>query len=454
MFRPYCFNRQWAGERLLPVLVVVSPVVVDLVNGYLVMTGRVGLLSVGVVFRGTITLVGIYCLFKCRIPSLKFFILALVGSFLVENLVWVSFSGLYSPGYEINRFFKILFPWLVVAILFYAERSRKLEPKFLLYIMTWVGVLTAVSLVFSLLSGFGFETYGDYSYGIKGFFDAQNDTGLTLLLSLVAAITIFLDQPGMMRLIYIGTIILGCFLLGTRAGFIGPLLIILCFIFAGILNRRMLFSRSRGVAFTFFSVALVFMLLAGGLYFIFSNFQKIDYTLTKIEKLTQQTPRSRLEAAGGERIGNRGALFTVFGEGGASFRINVGSILNIKQSSDERTPGRVVENDLYDVFGNYGLLLFSIVYSWLGVLFLGALLRAVTRFCRLNLALLLVMGLYLGHSSVAGHALISAQVGNIIAPCFFLLVRNNKFFGSRITVANEGVSKICFSAPDILNGQV
>ena len=87
-------------------LVVVSPVVVDLVNGYLVMTGRAGLLSVGVVFRGAITLVGIFCLLKSRIPFLKVFILSLVGFFLVENLVWAAYSDLYNPGYEINRFFK------------------------------------------------------------------------------------------------------------------------------------------------------------------------------------------------------------------------------------------------------------------------------------------------------------------------------------------------------------
>ena len=451
MHRPYRMNRRWAVGVLLPSLVLIAPVLVDLVNGYLVMTGKTGLLSVGVLFRGGITLIGLVCLLKCKMPLVKIFVVALVGTFLIENLVWAAFSSHYSPGYDFNRFFKILFPWLVVAILFYADRFKKQEPIFLFSIMTCVGVLTAASLVFSLLSGRGFETYGSYSYGIKGFFDAQNDTGLTLLLSLVAAIVLFLDDPGMMRLIYIGTIILGCFLLGTRAGFLGPFLVIFCFIFAGILNRRVLLSKFKGTVFTLCSISLIVAFLVGSLGFILKNSKNIDYTLSKIQRLTQETPRSYLQSGGGKRLVSRGPLFTAFGEGGYSFRVAVGKILKTKQSLEDRTPGRLVENDLYDIFGYYGLPVFIIIYSWLIVLLLGALFKATTRFCKINLATLLMIGVYIGHSSVAGHAIFSAQVGNIIGPCFFILVTNLNFFRDREFIAKGVDSMISASILDHLN---
>jgi hypothetical protein len=404
------------------VLVVVLPVGIDLFNGYLVMTGREGMLSVGVLFRGGIVLFGVYCLFMLKERTCKAFLFCLIAIFFLNNLVWSIFSINYDLFFELDRFVKICFSWFILVIFLHLDERFGIDKKFVFKLMAVVGFLTALSILLIFAVGLSFKSYGDYSYGIKGFFNAQNDTGLTMLLSLVAAIVVYLNRPRFRYLMVIMIITIGCLMLGTRAGFLGPFVIFGSFGIAAIFNRKIIVPDGMSGAVTAVLLIVMSLLLVGGVMFIFRNFEKIDYLLNKVEQLRDEAPRSRLQAAASERIKSRGLLFDLFGEGALQFRKHVGR-LSGKGNKDTNTRmyGTPVENDVYDVFGNYGFIFFTWIYFWIIYLALFSFVSTVLRFNRHNVAILMIVLLYLGHSSIAGHAIVSPQVGNVIGPLFFLI---------------------------------
>ncbi len=408
---------------MLPVTVIVFPVIIDLINGYFVATGKAGLLSLGVVFRGLIILVGLYFLLMQR-TALRVLLVLFLVMFVCENIFWGLYCDVSDPIYEINRAFKLLFPWFIVAILLYLHRKYRLEQQFIFKLVVVTGFLTAACLVFSLILGIGFHTYGDFSYGVKSFFEAQNDTGLTLLISLVVAVYVFLESPKILNFLSIVVIVSGCLLVGTRAGLIGPVLIFFSFGVAAILNKKIVVPKNKGYVFTVIMLIGIASLLFSGLYFLFTHMEHIDFIIGKLEMLTQETPRYKLEAAGSARIMERELLKNIFGEGGISFAKHVGFIVNKSNTTDFGKSGHIVENDVYDVFGYYGIVLSLYIYFWLTLLFLLCLAKAIFHYSRLHVTLLIFFLIFLGHSSVAGHGLFSAQVGNVMGPLYFLLLLN------------------------------
>lgn len=438
MMMDRAISKPWLYTAFLPFCLVVVPVFVDLLNGYLIGLGRSGPLSVGVVFRGAIILFAFYCLLRLRNLMLKTFVFLVFAIFLLSNLIWALMSDVYRFSYELNQGMKIAFPWLVTGIFLYFDQKRRIDSLHMFSLLAWAGLFIGLALIASWAFGVGNDTYGDWSYGKKGFFVAQNDVGLTSALTLVAAMVTLAKKPNIAHLTIPGVIVVGSLILGTRTGIIGPILIIGAFATAAALNRATLAPPSGGrnsaaIAAIVFSV-LSSALLAG---MLFSNFDKTKFLMQKMEILAEETPRSETETAGAERLRSRGILFNLFGEGGLAFRKSVAEILT--RGELERHAGQPegsgygrqgafrvkrVENDIFDVLGFYGLIQFTVIYGGLMFLYWLALRKSV-RVCDIeHIGLLIMLTVYLGHSSFAGHALFSGLVGTMIVPVMFLLLRD------------------------------
>lgn len=431
-------SRQWLYGVALPVGLIVLPVFVDIIFGVLGTAGRAGFLSIGVIVRGAIALLGILLLVRMRATPLKAYLFVLLGVFLASNVVWGLTSEVYSVGHELNQGFKVAFPWLIAAVLLYLDRREKIDPAFLLTLIAWSGFISAAALIGAAAIGIDSDTYGDWSFGSKGVFNAQNDIGLTLLLTLVAATVLLARSRRLLPLVMTVTIACACILLGTRTGVLGPPLVAIALLLSCFLNRRLLRpadGRSSLGRTTVLVLPIVIAALAAGV--TFSQSQKTGYLMQRIELLGEQTPRSKTEAAGIERLRDRAPIFSLFGDGGLAFKmyvaenvgrgrfmIDTGTLTAMGESQNFGFRVQRVENDVIDVLGFYGVLQFTVIYGTLALIYGLTLRRAVRAWNLENVAYLLMLTLFLGHSTLAGHGLFSPQVTTMIAPVLFLQLRD------------------------------
>ena len=431
-------SRIWLCAVALPLGLVVCQVFVDLAYGTLGGAGRAGPVSIGVLVRGVLALVAILILFKLRAPPLKVFLFTFLAVFLASNLVWALSSDAYSLSHELNQAMKVAFPWLMAGIFLFLHQEAPIDRLYLFKLIAWTGFLSALSMLGAVALGLGRETYGSWSYGSKGLFNAQNDIGLTLVMTLVAAVLLLVRTRSVFYLFVTFSIASAGLLLGTRTGVLGPVVVLLGFFLAAFLNPRLLAApRGRGGLWSTAVLVLPAVLAVAVAAAIFSQSDKTDYLLKRIESLSEETPRSKLEAAGIERLRERGLVLNLVGEGGLAFKKHVAENIGYEREKidhgaltavgkSKKLPFSVhrVENDLIDILGFYGVAQFAIVYGALAFVFLFALRRAVRAWNIENVALLLMLTLFLAHSSLAGHGIFSAQVGTVLAPVLFLLLRD------------------------------
>lgn len=431
-------SRQWLYGVALPVGLIVLPVFVDIIFGVLGTAGRAGFLSIGVIVRGAIALLAILLMVRMRALPLKVYLFVLLGVFLASNVVWALASEVYSLGHELNQGFKVAFPWLVAGALLYLDRRQPIEPSFLLTLMAWAGFLSAVALFSAVALGIGRDTYGDWSYGTKGMFNAQNDIGLTLILTLVASTVLLVRTRRVLYLLMTATIACAGILLGTRTGVLGPPLVVAGLASAALLNRH-LFRPADGRSSPGRTAMLVLPMTVAALVagIIFTQSEKTNYLVQRIGSLGEHTPRSHLEAAGIERLREREPVFSVLGDGGLAFKmyvaenagrgrhmIDTGALTAMGESRKFGFRVQRVENDVIDVLGFYGVLPFAMIYGALALIYGLAVRRAIRAWTLENAGWVLILSLFLGHSTLAGHGLFSPQVTTIIAPVLFLQLRD------------------------------
>lgn len=436
-------SRQWVYGIALPFGLIVLPVFVDITYGILGTAGRAGFLSVGVVVRGALALLGAVLLVRMRATPLKPFLFVMLGVFLVSNIAWALAGEVYSLGHELNQGFKIAFPWLIAGALLHLDRRQSIEPGFLMTLLAWAGFLSAIAMLGAAALGIGRETYGDWSFGNKGMFNAQNDIGLTLILTLVASAVLLVRTRRILYLLMTAAIACAGILLGTRTGVLGPALVVAGLASAALLNRRV-FRPADGRNGLGRSAMLVLPMAAAALVagIIFTQSEKTNYLVQRIESLGEHTPRSNLEAAGIERLRERGPVFSLLGDGGLAFKMhvaeNVGQGRHMIDTGTLTTMGesrkfgfRVhrVENDVIDVIGFYGVLQFAMIYGALALVYGLAVRRAIRAWTLENIGWVLLLTLFLGHSTLAGHGLFSPQVTTIIAPVLFLQLRDLSWRG-------------------------
>ena len=438
-------SRQWLYGVVFPFCLIVLPVFIDMAQGALGQVGRAGPISIGVALRGGLVVLALYLLLRLSDSLLKSFLFALLAVFLISNLVWLLSSDVYSLMHELNQGMRVAFSWLIVGVFLYLDREVRFKPLNLFSLMAWAGFLSALSIILAMALGVGHQTYGEWSYGSKGLFKAQNDTGLMLLITLVAAIVVFIRTRKIMYIAITVTIASAGILLGTRTGVLGPVVIMVAFFLAAILNPRM-FSVSpdkRGWKASVLLIVPIVLAMAVAAV-IFSHTEKTTFLTKKIGALAEGTPRSKLEAAGAKRLSERDLIHNLFGEGGLAFKKHVAKNLGKGRHATDlgviAAPGQSsklsflvhrVENDVFDVLGFYGIVQFAVLYGGLALVYALALRRAYRSWSLENVAQLLILTLYLGHSTLAGHALFSAQVASVIAPIMFLQIRDLCWRSSR-----------------------
>ena len=153
---------------------------VDAISGYLVLSGIIaegGTGSPSQIFRLILLLLSLKIISKNKKKSIIafFFVLYIIC---IESIFSIIHNNIY--GYIVglvygSKLFYLYFIYLSLDILF---KSNIISFSILLkYIRNYI-LLTAIILSISFVSGLGFNTYAEGTFGFKGFYAAGNGLGI------------------------------------------------------------------------------------------------------------------------------------------------------------------------------------------------------------------------------------------------------------------------------------
>lgn len=405
-----------------PFLIITGSILFDLLNGFIQLVLNNDF-SIGVLYRGVILMLLLPYILKKRTLFFYAFIFILFF-FLISNYVWLLSQPFYNSFFEIKMLSRSLYLYVITSFFIYCHKT--LGIKKLLQFVVWFGVLGGSAIIFSFFTGIGLDTYGDYSFGVKSFFPAQNDTSLALLLSLVITIYIFLKKRKVLHFIYALIITAGCFFLGTRAGMGGSIMVWVSVVFG------LLLFKFRDVSLTKFTKAVVFLsfliVLFIGASFALRILVENQYLLNKftVEALVGGHARGWLAEAGQRIISESNFLEFLFGHGkfAHSLKINYLGEMNYNELSQ-------AEVDHLDYIGSYGLFLGSIFL----LIPLWFLFKSILNFYNerslFNFSLVLGFTIYIGHSFYAGHAINSPIVSTVFSVYIFSVYKLSKDYSQK-----------------------
>lgn len=327
-------------------LFYISPII-DNLYGYLYYQMNI-VLPVAVVFRSTIILLIFYILRRNH-----FFIRCIIIT--VPSLVLLTFlwSALYytDPLFELNILIRLLFIPLVV--LFFNKANKFYPREKLWQFVADYGLIISLIIILCFIFGVGNHSYGgvdgNFGFGIKGYFKAVNDLGLTLVLSLLISFAYYSkysnNRWNLGRCLLIA---LSGIMIGSRVGIILSSTFIVSFIIYYVFWQKksnLLIRFFAGLLFASFAV-----------WFGSYIYSKLDtYALAKFEMENIEDARTGLIDAAKEHIDDFDELSFVIGKGYRPLATKVARYTGY--DGDEKG----VEADWFEIIGSYGYVVGHII---------------------------------------------------------------------------------------------
>ena len=370
--------------------------------------------SPGMVFRGGLLLVTTYKIFEHRNnepPKLNIW-LVLLTVLAIPGFTIGLIQG-QNAHFEISSLFKVLYLPYVTALLVILIRQYKIKQVDILRYIEYSSYMLGLSLLISLALGIQQETYGEYAYGSTGIYYAQNDLSLVFGLALLAAgYRLILVEFSWARLLMFFLSTLACTQIGTRASLIviaaAALVALVCITWGEIAVDECLIKNRLKKWFVGLGVLLVMIsLLILGLL----KQLEFEYQQDKLE----QVPRLKLFIAGSVHIKSRPDFYVLTGEGMDTFQRGVARNFPINEDTLIIKERRFTEIDWLDLFGAYGIGLVVLIYLFILYPLVAS---GITFLLKRNAIYGLISAsslLYLGHASVAGHAILSPMPSTLMA---------------------------------------
>ncbi len=402
-----------AKGRALLFLLVPGIVVLDLANGLLGPgVGPGGLpITPGEMGRSLLLVASLLVLITLRGPYFRplqrFFVLAVALGLLGPLHAFLSSGAIGGFAFDVENLSKSLYgPALIVLFTALFLRFRLTYREVVDAIALWGGIAGFGILLFKLL-GIGQATYGEYAAAYKGLFLAQNDLGLGMIMALTACCHLLLSTRRPRYLVILAGTVIGMLILGTRASTLGAFVVPLA-VFAT--HPPPVPTKRRALEYAFLGLAF----LMGLALVAQTQVRSIASQSYQAEKFTSllSGELTRVVLLGGalSYVEDRGPVSQLLGDGALRYQTGVAERLPLE--------GRrhMAEVDWMDLFGAHGLFFALAIYAFY-ILFL-----ARTR----DLAseegpgarwtLRIMLGLYLLHATLAGHALGSPLPTGVIAP--------------------------------------
>ncbi|WP_305046420.1 O-antigen ligase family protein [Geoalkalibacter sp.] len=411
---------RWQKKRMWLISLFPLLFVSDVLYGAIDYFGIEMPITPGVIFRGMVLIFSIYFVFtRLHIVNKKLFLfisLAVI-SVLPSTMICLYYGS--SFFYDLSFLTKVLYLPLVTGMIVVLRERYKISSDEILKYVEYSSYVLGGALLISQLFGIQRETYGDYAFGNTGIFYAQNDMTLAFGLALLASgYRLVFTRFSWLRLSLLIMSAYACVQIGTRAS-LAVLLgmgctVVACVIWCDSEGRKSAFGKMK----KFITGASVVFVMSTIFLYGLAQQQEYGFQQQKLDEVVQgEFPRLLLFLAGTEHISARSVWFDLFGEGADGFHRGVAKYFSKSESR------RMVEVDLIDIFGGYGIsfsmLIHLFVFSILLVTARQFFLNRDGTYCLIAAATLL----YLAHSLLAGHALTSPIPTTLMAGYFSI------FFG-------------------------
>ena len=331
--------------------------------------------------------------------------------FVLAFPLWIIIFGIepdrgYSLGVEIESLSKILYFFIIVTFfIVYAKEIGQSKP---LKIISNYGLVIAVAVIISFVTGYGNHTYGvDYGFGSKSYFKAGNDLGLTILYASVASSLYIFSHFGWKRVLITLTISLSAILVGSRVALLGIALwmtILMCYI-VFIYRPTDSLMRKRLKLYKPVIISGYILCVVGAIRFLLSVFD--SYMLSKYTADAMMSARSLLTAPAEEYISNLQWFEFAFGRGMSSIYHHVA------QSLGTFSTYRMVEADLHELLGGYGLIGFLVIIFPFVYFLIQAIKRYFLQPDFTLLAVIFITASFLAFAYAAGHCFRNTMVAPI-----------------------------------------
>ena len=396
--------------RRLLILIFPLSILVDLISGFCTIQLHT-YIPISKFFRIIIMAGALYLLTKrmnfspiwlTLIPFL-FFILAFPS--------WIIIFGIkpdrgYNLGVEIEGFSRILYFFIIVT--FFIVYRKEIRNQHILRIISNYGLLIAVAVIISFVTGYGNYTYSvDHGFGTKSYFKAGNDLGLTILYASVVSSLYIFSRFGWKRVLITLTISLSAILVGSRVALLGTalwvtiLMYYIVFIYLpadSLIRKRLKFYKP-------LIISGYILCVVGIIKFLLSVFD--SYMLAKYTADAMMSARSLLTAPAEEYISNLEWFEFAFGRGVSSIYYHVA------QSLGTYSTYRMIEADFHELLGGYGLVGFLVLIFPFLYFMIKAIKRYFTHPDFTLFTVLFVTASFLAVAYSAGHCIRNTMVAPI-----------------------------------------
>jgi hypothetical protein len=322
-------------------------------------------------------------------------------------------GGLHNLVLDAERLSKALYaPGLVIlyVILFRRYGIRMVS---VLQAIGSIGLFAGASICLFNLLGVGNVTYEWSQTGFKGLFISQNDVGLAMGISLFALVALVFVRRRGHYLVWSGITIVGMVLLGSRAAALGAIAIPLATI--AVFWRSVFGGRGRR---TVIIAAVLIVTVGITAWWGVTRLQGQRFQEEKYARLAESgviLVRGILLKAGLVYTFHRPWPYDVIGDGPTAYSLGIAHLLGLTLDN------KLAEVDWLDFFGAYGLPFVIVIYGFYWSFVRRARSFGVATSVPLRRVVRMMMGWFLFHSAVAGHAMAGPIPGGAIAPLLALI---------------------------------
>jgi hypothetical protein len=419
---------------ILNFLILVVPVLVDFFNGLIFFVSG-SEVSVGALYRVALLGCTLPFVFLVKNKFVKVWVGGMFFFFCVSFVIWNYYADFIELKTELEFLSRIMFPYFLLAYFVYLQENYLMKFDDIMKWLNLFGFIVGCFLVFSFVTGVGMKTYDDNSYGVKSFFIAVNDVGLCLLLCFASCMYRMLANFTLFKAIQAATCFIGLLVTGSRTGTAGAAVVMIFFLIVPIFYGKGNMNMSQT-----FKVAMLSIMMAGTGAIIkvaYDYIQEYPYMLEKFESMGEESARAHLEKAAQERIDDRPLILQVFGEGTFAFHkyVEIGNT-----GGKTYAKGKWVEQDIMDMVGSYGWVVGGMMLGFpvAALAFLGIKFFTNGRRFR-DMAMGVILGIFVLHSSSAGHAINSPTVSTAIVVGYFFVVGYKKIHEDEKFMELQGI---------------
>lgn len=416
----------------LPSIIVV-PLLADIITGVFDVVLGINL-PFSALIRALILFFGLLILFTSSNLFTKYLALLSFVYFCLSVYWLFSTNGQWVTA-NVDNYIKIFFPLFCFLIFYQYIEYVELEP--LLSALSIYGLIAAGSIIFFFIVGVGRESYGDYTFGVKGVFVAGNDIGIAIILSSMVAWYRLSHKLSMLDIVSALISFIGLVFIASRTGLLVGTFVVICGVFS-----YLLLNKSKNTAQKFSKIIIVMLILTiifAITTLVLENIDKVGFHIARIIELFDGvSPREHLEFSVNEVLATFSLQDQLFGVGQWFYLLIAEEHLTKWTLLSGKPFYKNAELDFIDLYGQTGLI-FTLLYCVWICIALVKLIKSCTvnyasRFCFVALFSFIFL---LAHAAIAGHIFFGTQVPIVAAAMFVIGMIN---IDNKVTNAKNGIS--------------